>query len=158
MGSAGRGDRKPRVVVNTPFAERYPRLSPDGRWLAYTSDEAGRQEVFVQPFPGPGGAAGFDRWRYRASVVPRWTRAVLHQWGQDDGRRHYAGAGIPGGDSIAPLRGAIPPSPNAVAAYDVSADGQRFLRVQPMHPDPPANQIQVVLNSFQELRRNTPGP
>ena len=65
------GDRKPRVVVNTPFAERHPRLSPDGRWLAYTSDEAGRQEVFVQPFPGPGG-------RLQVSIdggtEPVWSR------------------------------------------------------------------------------------
>jgi hypothetical protein len=43
-------------------------------------------------------------------------------------------------------------------AYDVSADGQRFLRVQPMHPDPPANQIHVVLNWFEELRRRVPVP
>lgn len=49
-------------------------------------------------------------------------------------------------------------SPNNVAGYDVASDGQRFLFVQPMHPDPPANQIQVVLNWFQELRRSTPVP
>jgi hypothetical protein len=42
---------------------------------------------------------------------------------------------------------------NGVAAHDVSFDGQRFLRVQPMHPDPPAKQIHVVLNRFEELRR-----
>ncbi|MGH9256885.1 MAG: hypothetical protein ACRD3C_20170, partial [Vicinamibacterales bacterium] len=43
-------------------------------------------------------------------------------------------------------------SPNNVAAYDVAADG-RFLMVQPLHPDPPTNRIQVVLNWFEELRR-----
>ena len=43
-------------------------------------------------------------------------------------------------------------SPNSVASYDVSADGQRFLRVQPMHPDPPRDQIQVTLNWFEELK------
>ena len=47
-------------------------------------------------------------------------------------------------------------SPNSVAAYDVSSDGQRFLRVQPMHPDPPANQIHVVLNWTEELKRLVP--
>ena len=45
---------------------------------------------------------------------------------------------------------------HGVAGYDVAADGQRFLRVQPMHPDPPANQIHVVLNWFEELRRRVP--
>jgi hypothetical protein len=44
-----------------------------------------------------------------------------------------------------------------VASYDVSTDGQRFLRVQPMHPDPPTDQIQVTLNWFEELRRIASG-
>jgi eukaryotic-like serine/threonine-protein kinase len=48
------GDRTPRAVVRTSFNERSPQLSPDRRWLAYTSNESGRVEVFVQPFPGPG--------------------------------------------------------------------------------------------------------
>jgi hypothetical protein len=43
-----------------------------------------------------------------------------------------------------------------VAGYDVSPDGPRFLLVQPMHPDPPTNQIHVVLNWFDELRRRVP--
>ena len=47
-------------------------------------------------------------------------------------------------------------SPNSVASYDVSADGQRFLRVQPMHPDPPSDQIQVTLNWFEEVKRLVP--
>ena len=38
----------------TPFDERSPRFSPDGKWLAYVSDESGRNDVYVQPFPGPG--------------------------------------------------------------------------------------------------------
>ena len=44
-------------------------------------------------------------------------------------------------------------SPNCVAGYDVSADGQRFLRVQPLHPDPPTHEIQVTVNWFEELKR-----
>jgi len=43
-------------------------------------------------------------------------------------------------------------SPNGVASYDVSADGRRFLRVQPMHPDPPTDRLQVTLNWFEELK------
>jgi hypothetical protein len=45
---------------------------------------------------------------------------------------------------------------NQAAGYDVSPDGQRFLRVQPLHPDPPSNQINLVLNWFEELRRVLP--
>lgn len=45
-------DRQPTAIVKTRFAENYPDFSPDGRWLAYASDESGRSEVYVQPYPG----------------------------------------------------------------------------------------------------------
>src|SRR5262249_36860578 len=48
------GDRHPHSLVQTRFAEAYPDFSPDGHWLAYASDESGRTEVYVQPYPGPG--------------------------------------------------------------------------------------------------------
>ena len=151
------GDRKPRVIVKTPFSEAFPRLSPDGRWLAYTSDEPGRVEVFVQPFPGPGGRTQIST---EGGTEPVWSR---------DGRELF----YVNGDKMMAVEITTTPafragtprllfegrylfSPNGVAAYDVSADGRRFLRVQPMHPDPPSNQINVVLNWFEELRRSVP--
>ena len=48
------GIRKPYAYLQTPFNERMPAFSRDGRWLAYASDESGRFEVYVQRFPGPG--------------------------------------------------------------------------------------------------------
>ncbi|MGH7629918.1 MAG: protein kinase domain-containing protein [Gemmatimonadales bacterium] len=45
------GERKPRILLGTPFNEAYPALSPDGRWLAYASDESGQNEVYVRGFP-----------------------------------------------------------------------------------------------------------
>ena len=47
-------DRKAQPFLRTPFNESVPRFSPDGHWLAYISDESGRYEVYVQPYPGPG--------------------------------------------------------------------------------------------------------
>ena len=44
----------PVPFLLTPFDERTPRFSPDGKWLAYVSDESGRNDVYVQPYPGPG--------------------------------------------------------------------------------------------------------
>ena len=44
-------------ILDTPFNESMPSVSPDGRWLAYQSDESGRVEVYVRPFPGPGGVS-----------------------------------------------------------------------------------------------------
>ena len=45
------------TILNTPFLESVPSVSPDGRWLAYQSNESGRDEVYVRPFPGPGGVS-----------------------------------------------------------------------------------------------------
>ncbi len=49
------GERKPAPFVQTPFYEGSPRFSPDGHWLAFNSNETGRAEIYVQPYPGPGG-------------------------------------------------------------------------------------------------------
>ena len=49
------GDRKPFAVVQTDFNERLAQFSPDGKWIAYQSDKTGRFEIYVRPFPGPGG-------------------------------------------------------------------------------------------------------
>jgi Tol biopolymer transport system component len=67
--NAGRADRKPTIYLPTPFNEHHGRLSPDGRWMAYASDESGRWEVYVSAFPGGGG-----RWQISAGggVEPRW--------------------------------------------------------------------------------------
>ena len=48
------GDCKTRAVIQTAANEMSPEFSPDGRWLAYVSNESGRHEVYVQPYPGPG--------------------------------------------------------------------------------------------------------
>src|SRR3972149_1341479 len=48
-------DRKAQPFLRTPYEDTAPKFSPDGKWLAYTSDESGRREIYVQPYPGPGG-------------------------------------------------------------------------------------------------------
>jgi Tol biopolymer transport system component len=65
------GDRKPFPYLQTEFTERYARLSPDGHWLAYTSDESKRDEIYVQSFPTPGG-----KWQVSTNGGERsvWSR------------------------------------------------------------------------------------
>ncbi len=49
------GDRKAVPLFNSPFIETHSQISPDGKWIAYSSNKSGRYEVYVQPFPsGPG--------------------------------------------------------------------------------------------------------
>jgi eukaryotic-like serine/threonine-protein kinase len=64
------GDKKPIPLVRTPFEERDAQFSPDGKWIAYQSNESGRFEIYMQPFPGPGaplpistGGGAQVRWR-----------------------------------------------------------------------------------------------
>src|SRR5262245_43260644 len=62
---------KPSVFLSTPTAEMEPMFSPDGRWIAYLSNESGRSEVFARPFPGSGG-----RWQISTAGAfeAAWSR------------------------------------------------------------------------------------
>jgi hypothetical protein len=110
--------------------------------------------VLVQSFPQPGGTTQIST---SGGTEPVWSR---------DGRELFYLNGdammaveirtsptFMAGTPRMLFEGRFVRSPNTVASYDVSADGQRFLRVQPMHPDPPTDQIQVTLNWFEELKR-----
>jgi Tol biopolymer transport system component len=72
------GDRTPSVVLKTPFREAYGAFSPDGRWVAYHSNESGRPEIFVRPFvpPGAAGPATGGQWQVSTAggVFPVWRR------------------------------------------------------------------------------------
>ena len=64
----------PVVFLSSPFAEKEPNFSPDGRWLAYQSNETGRNEVYVRPFPGSRrGLADLDRGRHLSNLVAHPT-------------------------------------------------------------------------------------
>ena len=134
-----------------------PRLSPDGRWIAYTSDESGGAEVLVQSFPEPKGRTQIS---ISGGTEPVWSRDGRELFYLDgDAMMAVEIRTSPTFTAGTPRRlfeGRFARSPNTVASYDVSADGQRFLRVQPMHPDPPRDRIQVTLNWFEELKRLVP--
>src|SRR5262249_44958019 len=65
------GDRKPQPFLQTPANEGGPTFSPDGRWLAYQSDESGRWEIYVRPFPSPGGKVQIST---EGGAEPVWAR------------------------------------------------------------------------------------
>jgi len=151
------GNRKPRAVVRTPFSEQSPRLSPDGHWLAYASNESGRSEVLVQSFPEAGARTQIST---SGGTEPVWSRDGRELFYLDgDAMRVVEVRTTPTFSAGAPrllFEGRYIQSPNGVASYDVSADGQRFLRVQPLHPDPPTHEIQVTVNWTEELKRLVP--
>ena len=67
------GDRRPFRYTQTPFDEFQGQFSPDGKWMAYGSDESGRWEIYVQPVPATGG-----KWQISnaGGTQPRWRRGV----------------------------------------------------------------------------------
>ena len=140
--------------------EGAPIFSPDGHWLAYISNESGRPEVYVQPYPGPGG-----KWQIstEGGTEPIWNRngrELFYRSGNkmmavDITTQPSFSAGKPRmlfeGQYVAD------DWPLITAAYDVSADGQRFLMVKPRPSRLPSpTQINVVLNWFEELKQKVP--
>ncbi len=65
------GDRKPFPFMTTPFEERDGQFSPDGKWIAYQSNESGRFEIYIQPFPGPGEKFQISS---NGGAQPRWNK------------------------------------------------------------------------------------
>jgi eukaryotic-like serine/threonine-protein kinase len=151
-------DRKAEPFLRTPFNEGSPRFSPDGRWLAYASDESGRSEIYVQPYPGPGG-----KWQIstEGGTEPLWNptgRELFYRSGDkmmsvDIATRPSFAAGKP----RMLFEGRYQPAPVLIDNYDVSPDGQRFLMLKPSESAETApTQINVVLNWSEELKRRVP--
>ena len=151
-------DGKAQPFLQTPFEDNVAKFSPDGRWLTYVSNESGRREVYIQPYPGPGG-----KWQIstEGGNEPLWNRngrELFYRNGNkmmavDITTQPVFAAGTP---KLLFERQYMPPnlsSPN----FDVSPDGQRFLMVKaPMTLAAGGTQVSVVLNWFEELKRRAP--
>ena len=137
------GERTPRPVIRTTAAE-YGRLSPDGKWLAFVSDQTGRFELYVTPFPALGARAQVSTGGAREPVWARDGRELFYRNGNqllavtvhagttfkwDPARVLFEGVfhsfGGPGNQS-----------------YDVSPDGRRFLMLEPVTPTPRLDVVQ----------------
>jgi Tol biopolymer transport system component len=136
---------KPFPFLRTEFRELFPQFSPDGKWIAFYSNDTGRQEIYVAPFPGPGRKV---RVSSDGGVIPRWSRdrKELFYVGLD-GRLMAAAVRFEDGaidvGTATPLFGMLPITSGY--PYDVSPDGERFLTVVPA--DPRQNgEITVVRN------------
>jgi eukaryotic-like serine/threonine-protein kinase len=145
------GEKKPEPILRTPFSEQHGRLSPDGKWIAYISDESGRPEVYVQSFPPSGG-----KWQVSTNggFTPRW---------RGDGRELYyltlertiMAVDVNPTEPAFEVQQAKPlfvapvdvVSAAAGNRFDVTADGQRFLINAPVENTTSASLgIVVVIN------------
>lgn len=150
--------RKVTPFLNSKAAEMHPDLSPDGRWLAYVSDESGRMEVWVRPFSRREG-----RWQIsiNGGAEPIWSR--------DTGQIFYRNAGQVWAVDIQTAGGFSPGRPrllfenqrlatsNPLRNWDLWPDGQGFLMVENNErKSAPVTEMILVQNWFEELRRLVP--
>jgi eukaryotic-like serine/threonine-protein kinase len=154
---AGGADRKPTPVEHSNFNEAWGRISPDGRWIAYTSDESGRDEIYVRPFDAsvatgsspPGGTSVTGKWMVskNGGTSPLWRR---------DGKELFylsavgATAMALDVDTKGVFQAGIPKPlfkvPPGVLFWDASADGKRFLMAAPDASTSAQPPFTVVLN------------
>ena len=159
------GERKPQTFLQTPFNERAPRLSPDGRWLAYASDESGRYEAYVRPFPGPGG-----KWQVSTEGAAEITwspkgNELFYRTGEQREKMMVVDIQTqPAFSAGKPRQLFEGPYASNVAYgswfedYSIAPDGQRFLMLKPKEQQQQTGltQINVVLNWFEELKQKVP--
>jgi Tol biopolymer transport system component len=150
------GERKPIAVLQTPFVVDCAQFSPDGKWVAYQSNESGRLEVYVRAFPVSSG-----QWQVsnQGGIRPKWRA---------DGKELFFLG--PGGDKVMAAairvtgvsfqsdkpRELFPISPvrsDLRAPYDVTADGQRFLVLQPSTAEQGPGPLTVVTNWQARLKK-----
>jgi eukaryotic-like serine/threonine-protein kinase len=152
-------DRKAQPFLQTTSNAGVPQFSPDGRWMAYVSDESGRSEIYVQPYPGPGG-----KWQISTDggSEPVWNRngrELFYRSGDkmmavDITTEPSFSAGKPKmlfeGHYVSGTGASFP-------EFDVSPDGERFLMLKSVTQEQAApTQINVVLNWTEELKRLVP--
>jgi Tol biopolymer transport system component len=149
-------EHTPHQVLAASFHNYNPSLSPDGRWMAYASDESGRFEIYVRPFPGPGG-----RWQVslNGGNEPVWSPSggeIFYRSG--DGMMTATvrtQGGFEVGNRTKLFEGSYDIGPSALTNYDVSRDGRAFVMLQQVQGT--AQSVFVTLNWFDDLKRRTAG-
>jgi len=141
-------ERRARPLLQSGFNLFFPKISPDGRWLAYVSDETGRREVYVQPFPGLGA-----KWQIstEGGMAPSWEPHGRELYYRNDTKmmavaietRPAFAAGAPR---------LLFSGPYHTGAYSVAPDG-RFIMIEPVRSNASSTEITIVNNWSEELKR-----
>jgi eukaryotic-like serine/threonine-protein kinase len=145
-------DGKPQAFLRTPANETAPRFSQGSHFIAYASNESGRYEIYVRPYPGPG-----RKWQIstEGGAEPVWNPKGRELFYRNGNKMMVVDVTTQGTFSAGKPRllfeGPHVPTPRSFPDYDVSPDGQRFLMLKPNEQAQATAQINVVLNWFEEL-------
>jgi serine/threonine-protein kinase len=143
-------------LLDSPFMEMLAELSPDGRWIAYTSDESGRLEVYVRSYPDLG-----SKWQVSTDggIEPAWSRDGTELFYRDEAGLRMMVVDVvlepefrPGRPRVL-FEGLFVESPWYGRNYDVAPDGQSFLMLQQDLGGIEQAELRLVLNWVEELRR-----
>jgi Tol biopolymer transport system component len=149
------GDTKSQPYLKTPYNELEGQFAPNGKWIAYTSDESGRNEIYVRAFPDSGakfpvsnGGGRLARWRRDGKEL--FYRGL-------DGRLmaapvRAAAQGLDVGSPV-PLVPTMEPAGVFVYSYDISPDGQRILALAPAANEAGGSSLTVIVNWQAALKK-----
>jgi len=139
------GPRKPIPFLATPVAERHPSFAPDGHWIAYESNETGRSEVFVAPYPGPGRKWQISR---EGGWHPVWLNdGTSIVYATNDSARVMLVKVTTAGGALGPgVPTEILKLPSGITDLDVSPDGQRALAIVASGNEGTVHELNVALN------------
>jgi serine/threonine-protein kinase len=150
--------RVPQPVIKSRFNEVSGALSPDGRWLAYLSDESGRMELYLRAFPAGGGKIAISR---DGAFEPRWSRDGRELFYRNGDR--MMGVTIDAGATPRPgtprvlFEGRYQLTDTGAGGYDVAPD-RRFLMIQPTARNDSVSRINVVLGWLDDLKARVDTP
>jgi len=149
-------ERKPEVFLATPFLEIQPALSPDGKWIAYASNESGELEIYVRPFLRPGAKVKISAGR---GFLPKWSPDGKEVCYRND--TQFMAVSVSAQDEgfraqnprlLFELKGG-----NYSFSYDMAPDGNRFLFHRTAgEAKEQSQQPTVVVNWFEELKAKVP--
>ena len=151
-------ENKPKKFIVTPYNEFAPIFSPEGKWIAYVSDESGQNEIYVQQFPGPGGklqisvnGGSFPLWAPNGDKLfyINGNKMMSIEISTDPEFEVSSPKQLFESDYLS--TGANPSIPN----YDISPDGSHFVIIRSEQEKAPTR-IHVILNWFEELKRLVP--
>jgi serine/threonine protein kinase/Tol biopolymer transport system component len=150
-------DLKSRAILQSPFNETGPALSPDGRWLAYVSDESGHNEVYVIPLMSAPGAQARRQVSTDGGTEPLWSREgseIFYRVGNKMmACKTRTAPDFQAGPPQLLFEGAYEKGRDSRPAYDVTADGRRFLMLRSDNSESAPTRFEIVLEWFEELKR-----
>ena len=134
------GNRRARLLIQTPAREMNAELSPDGRWLVYQSDESGRDEIYIRPFPNV--SAGKTQVSTNGGTRPLWARSGRELFYESGGALMRVAVTTGAALTVTPpekLFGGPYVYGLLEHMYDITPDGQRFLMLKEAPPPPDAS-------------------